>query len=1005
MPEIVCPKCRSENIFFSKKRQLYVCEDCEHEFEQETETAPGKHRKIFFSYAHDENERLVSKLKKDLEARGFEVWIDRSEIKSGDNWRQSITKGLLESSGVVVFLSKHSVRVPGVCLDEIRIALSVMGGNIRTVLLESEDEVIPPSSVSGIQWLDMSRWSYEVRHTETWQTWYEAKIDELQQSLERDDFASFSGEISRINRLLNVTVTDSKEHFLISRPYYGRKWLQDSVEEWRKNDLASSALIIYGAPGLGKSAFVANQLHYNENSLCGFFCEWDKKSRKDPKNISMVLAFKLSACLPDYRKILLSRLEERGKDHLKTLTASETFEQLIVQPLSELIDGGRERQIIFIDGLDETEVGGTNEFAQILAEGAAKLPKWVGIVITSRPEGNIRRLFSGYSQIECRARSNNNEADIREYLTEHLESFLSGSSNTEQLISGIMTNCEGNFLYATLFIDAVERKSIDINDVSGYPKGLDAIHLQNFNRAFPDITAYEIPRKIMEVLVASDDMPLDLVCKSAGVSRYDFITFRENIGSILVESIDPVGIRAEQCSSFSFCHKSVEDWLTDQNKSGRFYVDVESGCRRIADHFYTHIKKQPVDDDSIRGLSDYNEKYIRDHLIEFWQKAGKWDKIEHFLLEDDTPLLPYWKCLVSFPDEWDTAGLLNVLWDRSDCNEFFNALQRSGERKLVADILEELRKLKGVNSFNRDLFETYVDIVHLGGGYKKAVKLYEDYLSGFSPEELFTDTSLLHYNIRRIHHSMFFAPVKDLINEAIGVFQKMDSEKTPKDYNEILFLIGGNLGVLSGDFDFAGQWLNRAETFAHQIGDKDFQSRAARKKADLLCVKGKYKEAIELINKFIKIDEPPKTRYQIYLIGSLAETYRQMKEYDKAGYVYRRLLDITQTKGLVGWQCHACLGLAYLLTNSDSCNTGETEKYLQSARLIYTNAEQAWGIINSHIVGAFMKQAGNGLTGEDRVALVDIKNYASELQYSYETRVLTDILDGRFTDDYRLLFL
>ena len=160
-----------------------------------------------------------------------------------------------------------------------------------------------------------------------------------------------------------------------------------------------------------------------------------------------------------------------------------------------------------------------------------------------------------------------------------------------------------------------------------------------------------------------------------------------------------------------------------------------------------------------------------------------------------------------------------------------------------------------------------------------------------------------------------------------------------------------------------------------------------------------------MIKKFIKIDAPPKTRYEIYLIGSLAETYRQMKEFDKAGYAYRRLLDITQTKGLVGWQCHACLGLAYLLTNADSCNTGETEKYLQSARQIYTNAEQAWGIINSHIVGAFMKQARNGLTGEDRAALVDIKNYASELQYSYETKVLTDILDGRFTDNYRLLFL
>lgn len=266
-------------------------------------------------------------------------------------------------------------------------------------------------------------------------------------------------------------------------------------------------------------------------------------------------------------------------------------------------------------------------------------------------------------------------------------------------------------------------------------------------------------------------------------------------------------------------------------------------------------------------------------MIEFWQKNSEWERVERFLLEDDTPLLPYWKCIDDFPEGWNIKNLLNALWERSDCNEFFNTLQRSGERKLVSDILEELSKLKGIGSFNRDLFETYVDIVHLGGGYKKAVRLYENYLGGFSQEELFSDVSLLHYNIRRIHHSMFFAPVKDLIKEAVDVFQKMNPTKTPKDYNEILFLIGGNLGVLSGDFDFAERWLKKAESFADQINDKDFKSRAARKKADLLCVNGKYSDALSLIHEFVSIDTYPKTRYEIYLIGSLAETYRQMAEY------------------------------------------------------------------------------------------------------------------------------
>lgn len=1003
MPDVICPECGSENVFFSKKRQIYVCEDCEHTFDVEIKSS--KRRKIFFSYAHDENEWLVSKFRKDLENRGFEIWIDRSKIKSGDDWRRTITEGLLESDGVVAFLSKHSVRVPGVCLDEIRIAFSVKGGNIRTVLMESENDVIPPSSISGIQWLDLSSWTSEVCKIETWQAWYDSKLDELQKSLERDDFSSFSGDIETINKTLNVVVTDSKEHLLVSKPYFGRKWLGDMVENWRSTDTDSQVLIIYGAPGLGKSAFVANQLHFNSHVLCGFFCEWDKESQKDPKNISKALAFKLSTQLPDYRKILLSRLEGRGTDYLKALTASETFEQLIVQPLSELIDGGRDRQIIFVDGLDEADTGGSNEFARILSESAKKLPKWIGLVITSRPEGNIRRYFSGYSQLECSTVSDKNDMDIQEYILECLGEELSVSLNKEQLISGILSSCEGNFLYATMFAEAVKKKSIDINDVSNYPKGLDAIHLQNFKRAFPDISAYSIPRRILEVLVASDGMPFDLVCKTADVNRYDFITFREDIGSLLVESVDPVGIQSEQCKSYSFCHKSVQDWLTDQNKSGRFYVDAESGCKRASVYFHLHIKKQPVPDEAIRGLTDYTENYVRNHLIEFWQKNSEWQQIEQFLLEDDTPLLPYWKCIDDFPDGWNTKNLLNTLWDRSDCNEFFNTLQRSGERKLVSDILEELNRLKGIGSFNRDLFETYVDIVHLGGGYKKAVHLYENYLSGFSSEELFADPSLLHYNIRRIHHSMFFAPVKDLINEAVEVFQKMDPEKTPKDYNEILFLIGGNLGVLSGDFDFAERWLKKAESFAHQINDKDFQSRAARKKADLLCVNGRYSDALSLIQEFVNIDSYPKTRYEIYLIGALAETYRQMAEYDKSEYAYRKLLDITQTKGLVGWQCHAFLGLSVLLISDDLNKTDEAIKNLQSAKKIYTNAEQAWGIVNSSIVEGLLKQYTKTFAEKDYEALLDMKQYSEKLQYSYETSVLNDLTNGRLSNNYRLLFL
>ena len=78
--------------------------------------------KVFFSYPHDHNGAFVRRLKLDLEARGHSVWFDEAKIRHGDDWRNQITRGILESEAVVAFLSKHAVRDPGVCLNELVIA-------------------------------------------------------------------------------------------------------------------------------------------------------------------------------------------------------------------------------------------------------------------------------------------------------------------------------------------------------------------------------------------------------------------------------------------------------------------------------------------------------------------------------------------------------------------------------------------------------------------------------------------------------------------------------------------------------------------------------------------------------------------------------------------------------------------------------------------------------------------------------------------------------------------
>ena len=134
--------------------------------------------KLFFSYGHDKNEDIVLRLKSDLEKREHSIWIDKSQIKGGDDWRRTITSGILDSEFMMSFASNHSLRKPGVCLDELMIAVSVKGAQIQTVLLEAD--IIPPANIGYRQYIDMSRWNI-LWGTDEFEAWYNDKLNEIKE--------------------------------------------------------------------------------------------------------------------------------------------------------------------------------------------------------------------------------------------------------------------------------------------------------------------------------------------------------------------------------------------------------------------------------------------------------------------------------------------------------------------------------------------------------------------------------------------------------------------------------------------------------------------------------------------------------------------------------------------------------------------------------------------------------------------------------------------------------
>ncbi len=610
-----CPKCSSEYVMFSKKQELYVCEDCDFKF---TIKKSFEALRIFLSYGHDNNEELVRLIKNDLEKRGHKVWFDEHEIKGGDDWRNSITNGILKSNKVISFLSKHSTRDPGVCLDEIAIALGAKGGNIKTILVEGEKEVSTPASISHIQWLDMHDWKEnQTADKNQWETWYKSKFDEIIDIVESKESRQFAGEIEKLSGYLKPISSDNRISSLLSRGFVGREWLKEEVEGWSNNNKNSRVFWLTGAPGVGKSAFAAQLSHFGRDRIIAAqFCEWDKPDHRDAGRVIRSLAFQLATRLPDYRSLLLTLPEIKDLDKKRS---SELFDYLLADPLRSSIDGGRERYLILIDALDEASVDGKNPLVELLARDAGRLPDWLGLIITSRPEKSVTDPLQGLNPFILDTETENNRDDIRLYLNTMLASKLKDHLDADSLVEQILDKSEGVFLYVERVCDDIEKGFLSLDRLEEFPKGLGEIFWQFFKRQFPDQEKFkiEIRSALRSILAALEPLPLEILQHLFKWQDEELRDFTRTLGSLF-----PI-TKKDGKETIRPYHKSIIDWLDNENSAGPYYVSIREGHPLLANFGYQQYQHD------LKTLHLYFIKNLPSHCFH----AKLWDNVTDLLCD------------------------------------------------------------------------------------------------------------------------------------------------------------------------------------------------------------------------------------------------------------------------------------------------------------------------------------------------------------------------------------
>ena len=524
-------------------------------------------KNIFLSYGHDEFAVFAERLKRDLEEGGYSVWFDVERLKPGGDWEIYIEEGINDAVAnkgkLLLLMTPHSVRRPnGFCLNELARALE---RNLKVVPVMLAT-CVPPLSICRLQYLDMR----DCVPVEERPGVYRKKLDRLKEALEDSDLEveGFHAYLRKHLRPIDFG-TDLTPHL---RRFVGREWIFERIDGWLGEDAGPRVWWLTGAPGVGKSALAAWYSYHRPEVVAIHFCRFGHTAKADPRRAVLSIAYQLSSQYPDYADALkaLDLAELAG-----TANADTLFDELIVQRLPAAAPHPGRKALIIIDGLDEATSNRSNPLAQLLAAQFEKTPDWLRLLVTSRPEPEVKFALQAYTPVVLQGTSSENTADARAFIAREYARFAPEGRVADGVVEEILKRSEGIFLYLELVRKELEDGILSLDGIDAFPQGLGGVYAKFFAERFRDKEAFEKEyRLVLEAVVAARE-PLDpgFLAQLFGWENYDR---RERLAALGSMFVDVAG----RVQPF---HKSLVEWLTDESKAGEYFVDRSDGERRMAD--------------------------------------------------------------------------------------------------------------------------------------------------------------------------------------------------------------------------------------------------------------------------------------------------------------------------------------------------------------------------------------------------------------------------------------
>jgi hypothetical protein len=166
-------------------------------------------------------------------------------------------------------------------------------------------------------------------------------------------------------------------------------------QDTQSNGHNSNMFWLHGIPGIGKTSvanMLCDRLRRSGNLAGGFFCRRYDPVLCEPKRVLPTLIYQLLEMWGPLRKQISRALQDDGQ-----LNPESTGGELLLKSLESLERYPSRTVVLVIDALDECGEPDTRApLLQCLKEACSYAP-WLKIIVTSRPEDDIRSFFNQHA--------------------------------------------------------------------------------------------------------------------------------------------------------------------------------------------------------------------------------------------------------------------------------------------------------------------------------------------------------------------------------------------------------------------------------------------------------------------------------------------------------------------------------------------------------------------------------------------------------------------------------